>query len=237
MFSKLHERLGTAGFVVSIVALIAAVGGTAYAAGGLTKQQEKQVTKIAKKYAGKEGKQGPAGATGAVGAIGPKGDAGPAGSAGPAGPSGPAGPAGATGSRGPTGPPGSTEVLTSEETETGAWSIGGLPPGTTETNQVLVPVSFAIPLESALDGNHVHFIKSAETAPSGCVGGTAAAPTAEPGNLCVYAAETFCVQLFAIRNAGLAGEHAGASPQGALLSFKGEEEECRGYGTWAVTAE
>ena len=49
MISKLHNRLGTAGFVVAIIALVAALSGGAYAAqqANLSKQQKKEVKKIA----------------------------------------------------------------------------------------------------------------------------------------------------------------------------------------------
>ena len=75
-FSRMHDKLGTAGLFVAIAALVAALAGTALAAGGLTKQQEKQVTKIAKKYAGKPGAQGPQGPQGPAGPAGAKGDPG-----------------------------------------------------------------------------------------------------------------------------------------------------------------
>lgn len=79
MFSKLHERLGTAGLVVAVVALVAALAGTAFAAAGLNGVQKKEVKKIAKKFAGqdgapgKPGAQGPTGAQGAAGANGKDG--------------------------------------------------------------------------------------------------------------------------------------------------------------------
>jgi hypothetical protein len=74
MFSKLHERLGTAGLVVAVVALVVALAGTAIAAlPGLNSKQKKQVTKIAKKYAGQDGATGPQGPAGAPGAPGPEG--------------------------------------------------------------------------------------------------------------------------------------------------------------------
>jgi hypothetical protein len=91
IFSRIHQKLGTAGFIISIVALVAALGGGAYAANGaLTGKQKKEVEKIAKKVAkpGPEGKQGPAGtagSTGAKGDAGVKGDAGANGDAGSAG--------------------------------------------------------------------------------------------------------------------------------------------------------
>jgi hypothetical protein len=98
MISRIHDRLGTAGFVIAIVALVAALSGVAVAAGGLTKSQEKQVKKIikkeAKKLRGPAGPQGPAGPAGAAGAAGAKGATGATGATGPQGPAGPAGEAG-----------------------------------------------------------------------------------------------------------------------------------------------
>ena len=71
MFSRMHNKLGTAGLLVAIVALVFAMVGGAYAAkGALTGKQKKEVEKIAKKYAGKPGAQGP---QGAAGLVGPKG--------------------------------------------------------------------------------------------------------------------------------------------------------------------
>jgi hypothetical protein len=93
---RLQEPFGKAGLTVAILALVMALVGGAYAAAGLTKSQEKQVTKIAKKYAGKPG------APGATGPQGPKGDTGGT------GPQGPKGDTGATGSQGPKGDTGNT---------------------------------------------------------------------------------------------------------------------------------
>lgn len=85
MLSKLHERLGTAGLVIAVAALVAALGGTAFAAAGLNGTQKREVQKIARKYAGKPGApgaQGPQGPKGDPGTKGEKGDAGLPGSAG-----------------------------------------------------------------------------------------------------------------------------------------------------------
>lgn len=73
----IREPFGKAGLTVAILALVMALVGGAYAAGGLTKSQEKQVTKIAKKFAGKPGAPG---ANGTNGSPGAKGDTGAAGS-------------------------------------------------------------------------------------------------------------------------------------------------------------
>jgi len=98
VISRIHQRLGTAGFVISIVALIAALGGTAFAAAKLNSTQKKEVTKIAqteaKKYAGKTGPAGPAGSNGTNGATGPEGKQGPEGKEGPKGNTGNTGNAG-----------------------------------------------------------------------------------------------------------------------------------------------
>jgi hypothetical protein len=217
MFSKLHDRLGTAGFVVAIVALVAALGGTAFAMTGLNSKQKKQVTKIAEKFAGKDGAQGPAGPAGPAGAPGAKGDAGAPGSAGANGATGATGPTGATGvtgpkgPTGPTGPTGATGVtgatgnigatLASGTTETGAWSHVGegivkeeVDVGVFDerpaggSRTAAEPISFTIPLASELDGNHV------KVEPFGYAGtdpncpGTAKEPKAANGFLCVYIA-------------------------------------------------
>jgi hypothetical protein len=114
MLTRIYQRLGTAGFIISIVALVAALGGGAYAAsGGLSSKQKKEVQKIAQTEAKKfAGKQGAAGATGPQGAAGPKGDPGAAGlNGGPGekGASGEKGDPGNQGLRGPAGP--SPEVV------------------------------------------------------------------------------------------------------------------------------
>jgi hypothetical protein len=93
MFERIHQKLGTAGFVISIVALIAALGGGAYAA----TSNSGQATASAK---AKQGKQGKPGKTGKTGPAGPAGPAGPQGPAGPTGPKGDTGGAGTNGSNG-----------------------------------------------------------------------------------------------------------------------------------------
>ncbi len=94
MYKRIHDRFGTAGVVIGVIALVAALGGTAFAAkGALTGNQKKEVEKIAKKFAGKPG------APGAPGAPGTKGDAGGQGAQGAKGD---------TGSQGPPGPKGNT---------------------------------------------------------------------------------------------------------------------------------
>ncbi|HEY5941576.1 MAG TPA: hypothetical protein VIT89_01785 [Solirubrobacterales bacterium] len=255
MLHKLHRKLGTAGFVISIVALVAALGGGAYAASNaLNGKQKKEVEKIAKKYAGKPGAAGAAGATGPAGAPGAKGDAGAAGTNGTNGTNGSNGKSVVIGnattcpSGGKTvevegsgvksnvcnGQTGFTETLPAGMTETGAWVVGITPLGT--TLYVRTPISFPIPLSADLAAANVHYVNVGETAPAGCTGGTAAAPTADPGHLCVYETfESFLV-FEAILKPTSDSEAPGAGATGALLRFDGEEE-AQAWGTWAVTAE
>lgn len=115
---------------VALVALAVALGGTSYAALGVSDSQRSTkktiqgcvskktgVLRVAKRCKrreraiafNKQGSPGPAGAVGARGAPGPAGPVGPGGAAGGDGPqglTGPVGPGGATGGDGPPGPPG-----------------------------------------------------------------------------------------------------------------------------------
>jgi hypothetical protein len=174
---RLTEPFGKAGLTVSICALVLALVGGAYAAGGLTKSQEKQVTKIAKKYAGKSGATGPAGAAGTNGTNGTNGKDGTNGAPGEsvtvasAGGSECEGRGGtklsngtgtATACNGKEGEPGAIhpgETLPSEATETGAWSVG--PINVAKSNCfsschfASSTISFTIPLAAELDQGHI----------------------------------------------------------------------------------
>jgi hypothetical protein len=261
MFSAIRKRISPT-TVVAFMALVFAMTGGAYAAssggsGSTGAKATASVTPLAstakakakpKAKTGPRGPAGPAGAKGAAGAAGPAGPAGAAGAKGEngapgakgeTGPAGTAGAAGATGPAGAKGPPGAIhpgETLPSNATETGAWSIGITPAGTFHGYLLSIPLSFTIPLSAPLDASHVHYVGNGETAPAGCTGGTAADPTAEPGNLCVYATLNAFLPFDAIEQAGSSTEEAGASTTGALLLLKGEEEAIA-RGTWAVTAE
>jgi len=90
-FSKVHNKLGTAGLVVAIVALVAALTGVAFAAAGLNSKQKKEVKNIAKQFAGKNGAPGGTGPAGPKGDQGAKGDTGEKGAKGDTGATGQAG--------------------------------------------------------------------------------------------------------------------------------------------------
>jgi hypothetical protein len=70
--------------------------------------------------------------------------------------------------------------------------------------------------------------------------GSAAAPTAPPGNLCIYTAklEETNSGSGSITDPGGSGEGTGSGTTGAVITFLSiSEEEVQGWGTWAVTAE
>ena len=74
-FAGLRERLGGPAMVISIIALVLALTGGAYALTGKDKKEVKKIaTPIAKSFAGKDGATGATGPTGAQGAAGAKGD-------------------------------------------------------------------------------------------------------------------------------------------------------------------
>jgi hypothetical protein len=262
MLTKIHQKLGTAGFVISIVALVAALGGGAYAAsGGLTGKQKKEVEKIAKKYAGKPGAPGATGPGGASGAKGDKGDAGAAGTNGTNGTNGANGTsvtttafAGAKGTcteggvevksasgtsfvcNGEAGETGFSESLPAGKTLKGNWGFG-YTPQFSENKQIFAPISFAIPVTGSITAVYV---KTPGEEAANCPG-SSTAPAAAPGFLCIYKK---------IGNAGVEFLGATVNEAGTVVTLnpeKHEEEVEPGvivetfgpsftYGTWAVTA-
>jgi hypothetical protein len=239
MFSKLHERFGTAGLIVAILALVVALAGTAFAAAGLTSTQKKEVKKIAKQFAGKNGATGPAGPVGAPGAAGKDGAAGLNGTNGTAGQAGTTGPTGKTGPTGTTGATGQFELaaLPTNATLKGTWSFHGT---TGDTNGVLTNITFNVPLAAALDASHVHWAEEANFADfdeggPGTIGctGSAQDPTAPSGHLCVYKTVVASSTFQGILKLDLATP--GASVPGAILGFSTSANGAIGAGSWAVT--
>lgn len=262
MIARIHQKLGTAGFVISIVALVAALCGGAYAAGGgLTGKQKKEVTKIAKKYAGKPGATGATGPQGPAGAAGAKGDKGEKGEKGDAGNPGAPGADGKSVEAVPigTGLPacsgnGGTELevegsgepaevcngspwtaggtLPSGATETGAWVLDAPTPST----NAYVPISFPIQVKATSGNVTAHYVTSTEQQsppPGSPCSGEASHPTAAEATLCIYeGAESEGATFSTVQTPTLSG--AGAGVAGALLKFKEVGAEPLMYGTWAV---
>jgi hypothetical protein len=264
VFNRIHQKLGTAGFVISIVALVAALGGGAYAAkAGLTGKQKKEVENIAKKYAGKPGSPGAAGSTGPAGAAGAKGDAGAAGTAGAAGAPGAPGTPGKEGSPWTAG-----GVLPAGKTETGTWTVA-VPPEL-EAFSFSVPISFPIPVAHEGHEKAFYFTSSAVEAgefglegeescevdasnPScvdtGCsweLSGNAQPKSKTAGALCIFEQSGELNSLVGsgearvrIATPGNPGE-PGYSPSGAYLEIEkggtASPVQITAVGTYAVTA-
>ena len=254
MLSAIRRRM-TPATVIATVALVFAMTGGAYAAKKYLITSTKQISPtVLKSLKGANGKAGPAGPTGPAGAAS-------AGPAGPAGPQGPAGSPGTLGEKGESGAPGKNGENGKQglKGETGSpWPAGGtLPKGSTETGTWLAPassekefpehelamISFSIPLAASLSGANVHYVTVAEweakTLPAGCAG-TAEAPEAEAGFLCVFEGKVSQpvggVASALILKAG-GGFASGASTTGALLFIESKAAESRFLGTWVLTAE
>jgi hypothetical protein len=256
MKRSLKEPFGKAGLTVAILALVMALVGGAYAAGGLTKSQEKQVTKIAKKYAGKPGAAGAVGPVGAAGKDGTNGTNGTNGAPGEgvkitesaaAFPSGNCNGTTKGGKGGSKFEVGSTtayacngkegtfggQTLPTGKSLTGLWALSGYgaagPPPAAGYGAAEGAVSFALPLATQIESSNVHFIKSGETPlPAGCTG-SETEPGAEPGNLCVFGEDemnAFFPQVTDVQENGFR-VHAYSAGAGSIVMG----------GSWAVTAE
>jgi Collagen triple helix repeat (20 copies) len=218
MLSLLRNRFGVAG-IVSMIALVLAMGGGAWAAKKYlitsTGQIKPSVLKALKGQTGSAGPQGPQGLVGPTGLVGPQG------------PPGTAGAKGDTGAKGATGLEGSPwtagGVLPGGKTETGMWSFGA----TLKGSPVQVDsLSFTIPLSIAPE---LRFIKEEGEEEENCPG-SAEEPKAAPGFVCAY--------VLALQNViGPFEELLQANKNGALLAFLvNTEANAVGWGTFAVTA-
>ena len=211
MFSTLRTRFGIPG-VISVIALVFAMFGGAYAASNSSGG--------GKATASAKGKPGPRGKTGKTGPQGPAGPAGPAGAKGDAGAPGSNGTNGAPGADGKsvTGEPiasggacgagvtgvkytlnatstnvcngkngkdgetGFTEFLPEEATETGSFYVRG----EVKEGQT-TPIGWSIPLKAADAAAITSHVADAD-GDATCTG-TSTQPTAPPGEICFYVAE------------------------------------------------
>jgi len=168
MFSRIHQKLGTAGFVIAIMALIVALGGAAYAAlPGLNSKQKKEVKKIAKGLVrpGPPGATGPAGPAGAKGDVGAKGDTGAKGDL------------GEKGERGEPGP--TTTKLAKGQTVRGLWQVQV----ENTLGLALLTINFPLEVEPAPKIKYMPpNAKPTEECP-----GSVEEPEAHPNYLCIYA--------------------------------------------------
>jgi len=244
MFSTLRNRFGIPG-VISVIALVFAMFGGAYAASNSSSGGKATTSAKAKKGPrgpkGATGPAGPAGAQGPAGPAGAKGDAGANGSNGGVGATGPAGlpgAKGATGATGATGFAGFTETLPPGKTETGTWAANVNPVESSVLHRV--PISFPIPLPAP--SPEAHFLNAEDTAneagTGGCTG-SVAQPTAPPGTLCLYTYEEEAIRIlgrFFVYNGELGYQRSGTIFSFELNGSTGEPAYLTAAGSWAVTA-
>jgi hypothetical protein len=210
---------------VAALALFVALGGGSYAALSSDNGGGDKTAKVAEK--GKRGPRGPAGPAGAAGAPGPQGSPGAAGSN-----------------------ASFPSTLPSGHTLVGTYAARGTSNGnlTAPTGQTAVAaISFSIPLASP---PQVGMLRQAGMGEPGdpsatrCPG-SAAAPSAAPGELCIY--ETSRIINGSpptpdiCQAGGLVCSNTGAgvsSTEGVVLQFHPSlvNQNYGSYGTWAVTA-
>jgi len=253
----IREPFGTAGLIVAMIALVAALGGTAFAAAKLNSTQKKEVEKIAKKYAGNPG---------APGAQGPTGPAGAAGKDGTNGTNGKDGANGTPGTPGTNGKSVAVEEIQTGGTECGGaggafveeeggstveicngapWAAGGtLPKGRSESGTWDVvtyhtplgggsevgqtSVSFGIPLKSTPIVKYVGEGEAGTAHATECPG-TPEAPKAAEGFLCVYISSEGAGSFVTF-------EEGVPYTSGSILKFTSVAAGLGASGTWAVTS-
>jgi hypothetical protein len=214
MLRRFRRRFGISGWV-AVAAVVFAMTGGAFAAGGIIKiTSTKQISpKVLKALAGKRGPAGPTGQAGPAGPAGVTGPQGPAGNKGEAGANGKDGVSvaskeftGASGGctaggieltaasgatrvcNGKDGTTGFTEALPAGQSERGTWAESALPAKVNEFVAVLrMPISFSIPLAAPVKAHVIARGTPEGSDPVGC-SGTVEHPQAESGNLCVFVA-------------------------------------------------
>jgi hypothetical protein len=261
MISLVRSRLGIPG-LIAIIALVFAMGGAAYAAKKYVITSTKQIKpSVLKQLKGKQGPQGPQGPAGTNGTNGKDGTNGAPGAPGADGNSvtlvneAPVGclEGGFTyevegsneedevcnGERGTFGGP-----LPAGQTETGTWggaarnrlsyseNEAGELEQTTSSSSVIIPISFAAPVEPAPEPLYVNL---AGPAVPGCPGIVDGLATAESGKLCVYQ-KFSTVETSALFTPGSQfNEVTGADAMGTEMVFTCSASSCLWAGVWAVT--
>jgi len=245
MFSSLRTRFGIPG-VISVIALVFAMLGGAYAANNsgagkaTASAKAKRGPKGPKGATGPAGPAGPAGAkgdTGAAGSNGSNGSDGAKGATGATGPQGLTGATGATGPIGPTGPSGGgggggwSDTLPPGKTETGAFAVRGL--GAPGPEPTVTPISWSIPLTTADAAAITQHLTDAD-GDATCTG-SSSNPTAPPGMICLYVIEEHNMSAVELWRTGLEGP--GVSTGGAFIflefaTFTSDFSE----GAFAITA-
>jgi Collagen triple helix repeat (20 copies) len=244
MFSAMRRRLTYAN-VAATLALVFSMTGGALAANHYLINSTKQINPaVVKALKGHNGKSGAQGRPGLKGEAGLKGERGPKGEPGLNGEAAAKGERGETGPSGPTGPAGPLAgTLPSDHTLTGAFGGEQSLPNATGGESIQSPISFSIPLATVPT---VEVINPGEASNAQCPG-SAEAPSAAAGYLCVYVKGVF--------NASAKGTETYSPNENAAETETRRYEQgykygaividhiectapCYGeyWGTWAVTA-
>jgi hypothetical protein len=254
MLERLRTQIGTAGLVVAIAALVAALGGGAYAAtggngGGKATASAKQGKQGKQGKPGKAGPAGPIGPAGPAGAPGAKGDTGAAGSNGTNGTNGAKGEPGAPGKEGKAGSAWVPEnTLQEGATEVGRFGFGAVTQAPAGVH--FAELTFPVSLSTAPEVIKVPPNKGSEPGcpgrggtfpPAGEANFQPGRPEAEPGKLCIYEELVLNATIGQMWSMEYFGEFEewgitpGANRTGGSLQVNCSEA-CSVYGSWAVTA-
>ena len=163
MNKLIHNRLSISA-IIAVVALAISIPAVSFSQGEGDRSKAAVAAKNSKP-------------TGPRGLKGDKGDRGPLG---PVGPAGAKGDSGATGGQGPAGP--ITGTLPAGVTLRGTIAIAGRAVGAGEFIRQAISFGFTLAAEPV-----PHYIKVGDVLPPGCTG-TAAAPGADSGHLCIFEA-------------------------------------------------
>ena len=231
MSNRVTDVIGgrlTSAHGIAIVALFVALGGGAYAAvapgpggvihscfnkksGGLRIIAASKRCSRSKEVTLAWNQQGVKGIKGDTGAKGEKGEKGSTGSAGPV-----------------------TGALPSGVTLRGVWAVE-FQSGTSAAQRIETAISFGFTLPAPPTAN---FIAAGGVVPPGCEGGTPAAPSAKPGNLCVYEIHAENIEKGSQAIFNFEGTDGKDDAFGGGLAATAElaNTDTRWRGTWAVTA-
>lgn len=226
------RRHVNASTVIALAALVLATSGGAWAATRYLVTSTKQIKPSVLKQL--KGAAGPKGAAGANGQPGPQGAQGPPGAPGTPGKDGKEGKEGPEGQEGNPGQTGFTEVLPAGKTETGTWAVNLVAPASEQLT--LAPISFSIPAAAAGEAVYLNETQTAGKAGTGGCTGTAAAPTAPAGKLCIYTESEETEKLAAAPKTAFNEELGRFGKPGSFLEFVVQAEgEALAHGSWAVT--
>jgi hypothetical protein len=236
MFTPKRRRLSYAN-VTATLALAFSLTGGALAASHYVINSTKQINPRVLKQL--RGEAGAAGTTGDKGTAGPVGKEGADGKEGSGGRQGAAGKEGAQGKEGPTGregAPGSSAPLpaTLPSGKTLKGSFGGGGAVVTESNRTVeLSISYPFPLAASPSAEVVPTAGS----PTGSCPGSATAPSAAAGHLCVYVAGGHEIDATIVSTYGDDGSRD--YRYGAVVyAYPTCKAPCHAelWGTWAVTA-